>query len=158
MFLDLEHPLLLSSTTTDPKFFIQSKPACLNDLAAFTSPEVASTASLVQRLKSRVKFSPTEIGYNSDVVMLESGTNFESPERLANNAEVEIIHDDDTETNRIKTSQTSDPDLVMNWTDDLEISFRFLADRRVNPSISYPMFPAPENLKKIPSVEYLNMR
>jgi hypothetical protein len=54
---------------------------------------------------------------------------------------MEISHDEDS-------SMTSLPetDLVLDWTDDLEVSFRFLADQRVNPTISYPMYPLPEDL------------
>jgi hypothetical protein len=47
---------------------------------------------------------------------------------------------------------------VLHWTDDLEISVRFLRDRRINPAISYPLYPLPENLKKIPNAEALSQR
>ena len=151
MFLDFEHPIL----STDPKCFIKSNSG-LNDLTAFTSPEVASTASFVKKLKSRVGFSQTELESDPDVVLLEPEPYSEAPEK-PENVEIEIVHDEVNDASQIRVSQP-DPDLVLNWTDDLEISFRFLGDRRVNPAISFPLYPAPENLKKIPSVEYLNMR
>ena len=50
------------------------------------------------------------------------------------------------------------PDLVLDWTDDLEITFRIVKDKRVNPEISFPLFPLPENLQKIPSLESLESR
>jgi hypothetical protein len=52
----------------------------------------------------------------------------------------------------------SQTDLVLDWTDDLEITFRIVSDKRVNPDISFPLFPRPENLSKIPSLESLESR
>lgn len=69
-----------------------------------------------------------------------------------------IASTSESASNGVDPKTASDTDLVLNWTDDLEITFRFIRHKRVNPDIAFPLYPLPENIKKIPSQESLTLR
>ena len=145
MFLELGRPL----TSSHNGFFVRPKSVVVVDdvVGAFTSADVASTASAIGKLRQQLDIPVIDLDADQDENPDLSG----SPDSV----EIEISRDD---AEAVPALVTSPPDLVLSWTGDLEVSFRFLGDRRVNPDISYPMHPIPETLKKIPSSQSLYLR
>jgi hypothetical protein len=154
MFLDLEHRL----TSSNAKF--GSKPDVQFDkVGAFTLSR-----------KSSLIFNNFDHFDNKQFSKKKTETDHSDPNRgrfeLVSNSEelgkseVSLIEINDvTESSSIlRKSSEPETDLVLNWTDDLEITVRFIKDKRVNPNVVYQLFPLPENLRKIPNAETLDLR
>ena len=92
------------------------------------------------------KSKSSSLGTNDD---FEEALSVASTSQSTSNKEV---------LNGVEPKTASDTDLVLNWTDDLEITFRFIRHKRVNPDTAFPLYPLPENIKKIPSQESLQLR
>jgi len=154
MFLDLEHRL----TSSNAKF--GSKPDVQFDkVGAFTLSNKSGLTfnnfdHFDNKQFSKKKLETEHSDHNQSRFELVSNS-----EELGK-SEVPLIEIDDVTESCSILQKSSEPetDLVLNWTDDLEITVRFIKDKRVNPNVVYQLFPLPENLRKIPNAETLDLR